>query len=86
MNETVFKLTVGQIAHQAVNRQRLDEIIDLTVGKEESDVMNGLDSYISGAIGPLIITLHGDGDLSQLPQTIARISHICETIAKLGAR
>lgn len=78
MNETLFKLALGQIAHQAMNRKRLNEIIELAVGKSDQDVMNGLDSYITGAIGPLIITLHA-GDPEGLPQTLARI----EALAKL---
>lgn len=87
MNEVLLKLAVGQIPHQVMNKKRLDEIVDLTVYGTETDIMNGLDSYIAGTIGPLIVALHSN-DETQLPKTLARIEAVAKLVLSMkpGAR
>lgn len=80
MNDTLAKLARGQVAHQRMNYNRLNEIIHLTVMGSNRDMTNGFDSYVIGALGPLLLTLQKGGDNFDLDSTVGHIVKLCYNI------
>lgn len=89
MNAMLAMLALGQISHQRMNQERLDEIIHLTSSGNDQDIVNGFDSYIVGALGPFIVFM-SDESLGPIPEgasiedVISRIGNICRNLAKTG--
>lgn len=81
MNAIVEKLAVGQLKHQKMNRERLHEIISLTVDGPDHNVSAGFDSYVIGAMGPLILTMLPARSPEDIEYIIHRISELCHAIA-----
>lgn len=76
-------LAAGQLRHQQMNRERLREIMNITAS---SNQMLGFDSYVLGALGPLILAMadayEGEEPLDLEP-IYDRIITLCRQIVEV---